>query len=145
LCKFDDLQLDVWQIDHDLGFDPLTGLKSHSISYQHHADFEIAEQKPPYLAVAMSLRLEATYFNQLTQYFEPFVEAWQVKQEITQKSKDSMFDVSLKSSDLLNLNVTYGMAASLRNIQNEVNEILRRVDEQMMVGDKLEKEKGDKA
>lgn len=64
----------------------------------------------------MSLRLEATYFNQLTQYFEPFIEAWTVKQEITQKNKHSPFDVSLKSSDLLNMNVTYGMAASLRNI-----------------------------
>lgn len=56
-----------------------------------------------------------------------------------------MFDVSLKSSDLLNLNITYGMAASLSNIQNDVNEIFRRVDEEMMFDDKLEKEKADKA
>ena len=66
LCRLEDLQLDVWQIDHDLGFDPLTGLTSHTIPNQQHVDFEIAERQPPYLAVAMSLRLEATYFNQLT-------------------------------------------------------------------------------
>lgn len=43
----------------------------------------------------------------------------------------------MKSNDLLNINVTYGMAASLRNIQNEVNDILRRVEEQMKLDDKI--------
>lgn len=85
----------------------------------------------------MSLRLEATYFNQLTQYFEPFIEAWNLKQEIIQKNKDAHFEVFLKSNDLLNINVTYGMAASLRNIQTEVNDILRRVEEQMRLDDKI--------
>lgn len=32
LFKFDNLQFDIWQIDHDLSFDPLTGMKSQAIS-----------------------------------------------------------------------------------------------------------------
>jgi len=55
-----------------------------------------------------------------------------------------MYEVDLTGKDLLNLNVTYGMAASLRNIQAEIDAISRRVEEQMMLDEKLENEKGDK-
>jgi hypothetical protein len=34
LFKFDNLQFDIWQIDHDLSFDPLTGMQSQVISLE---------------------------------------------------------------------------------------------------------------
>jgi len=48
-----------------------------------HQDFQISDGgRLPYLDTDMKLSLEATYFNQLTQNFEPFVEPWQVRMAI---------------------------------------------------------------
>lgn len=40
-----------------------------------------------------------------------------------------MFKMQVRSQNMININLTYGMFASLRHIQLEVNEALRRIKE----------------
>ena len=91
------------------------------ISMQHqqsltHPAFSISSAfEPPYLQINGHVGLEATYFNQMTQQFEPFIEPWKMQASISQTVKNDMFDIKIFSKDLLNLNITYGMALSIRN------------------------------
>ena len=75
-----------------------------------------------FMEIHSSLKLDATYFNQITQVFEPFIEPWQLDLNIVQKEEHAVFSLKLTGVEQLICNLTYGMALSLRNIYVEALE-----------------------
>jgi len=71
---------------------------------------------PPFNKVELQLSLYATYYNQLSQAFEPFLEPWSLNLEINQKSESDRRDIKVFSGDFLNLNITFGMALNILQI-----------------------------
>lgn len=70
----------------------------------------------PYLKVEAHARLSSSYYNQLTQHFEPLVEPWALSTHVVQKEQGAMFKMRVESLQMININFTYGMFASLRHI-----------------------------
>ena len=50
---------------------------------------------------------------------------------MSQQTQNSHFMISLNSDEFLNINVTYGMASSLRNVQLEVDEVMQKTQEEL--------------
>ncbi len=50
---------------------------------------------------------------------------------MSQQTQNSHFMISLNSDEFLNINVTYGMASSLRNVQLEVDEVMLKTQEEL--------------
>lgn len=63
------------------------------------------------------MRTYATYYNQMSQAFEPFIEPWSLEVIIKQKSKDHLQDIKIFSKDFLNINITYGMAFNITEVK----------------------------
>ena len=89
---------------------------------------DIGEEKPPLFELMAGMHLESTYFNQITQVFEPFVEPWFIDVLVSKVKPKDLYDIRVKSNKLLNVNVTFGMALSLRNILFEIQDILAEID-----------------
>lgn len=69
--------------------------------------------------------MEATYFNQITQHLEPFIEPWLLSGSILQETKTSLFDIQINSEKFLNLNVTFGMAKTLHSIKQVIENLMK--------------------
>ncbi len=50
---------------------------------------------------------------------------------MSQQTQNSHFMISLNSDEFININVTYGMASSLRNVQLEVDEVMLKTQEEL--------------
>ena len=76
-------------------------------------------EKPdePYLKVKARGRIEASYFNMLVAAYEPLIEPWRMELEVLQEEEDQPMDAELALPDLLNLNLTLGMAHVLKRLQ----------------------------
>ena len=46
--------------------------------------------KPPYNKMNLSFQIYATYYNQMSQAFEPFIEPWSMEIKIEQKKPSSI-------------------------------------------------------
>jgi hypothetical protein len=88
------------------------------------------------MEISSHLNLDATYFNQITQVFEPFIEPWTLQLIIEQKVANDIMNIEISSEEQLIFNVTYGMALSLRNIYVEALEQIYAVDDLFEVQDR---------
>lgn len=81
------------------------------------------------MEISSLLKLDATYFNQITQVFEPFIEPWVLQLNIEQKVENDILNLKITGKEELICNLTYGMALSLRNIYVEALEQIYAVDD----------------
>lgn len=86
---------------------------------------------PPYAVQRARLSIYGTYYNQLSQAFEPFIEPWSVKLAIKQEDENEIQKLSLESDDYLNFNFTYGMAVAIKDIKNRLIEKTFKIDDQL--------------
>jgi hypothetical protein len=86
---------------------------------------------PPYSVQKASLSIYGTYYNQLSQAFEPFIEPWSVKLTIKQEDEKEIQKLNLESSEYLNFNFTYGMAVAIKDIKNRLIEKTFKIDDQL--------------
>lgn len=75
---------------------------------------------PPYSKLEANMKIYATYFNQLSQSFEPFLEPWSINLEISQKDQDGQQDTKIYSSDFVNIILTYGMAMNIMEVKTKL-------------------------
>lgn len=86
---------------------------------------------PPYSVQKASLSIYGTYYNQLSQAFEPFIEPWSVKLTIKQEDEKEIQKLNLESNEYLNFNFTYGMAVAIKDIKNRLIEKTFKIDDQL--------------
>ena len=77
---------------------------------------------PPYYEMGVELRLFATYYNILSQAYEPFIEPWELSYEFEQKDKNSIPYNKLESKTFLEINLSTAMAKCVMDIVNRINE-----------------------
>jgi len=53
---------------------------------------------PNLLEINVSFNVQSTYFNQITQVFEPFIEPWRLEIPIFKKEENAVLDISVKSN-----------------------------------------------
>ena len=70
----------------------------------------------------IKLGLYGTYFNQLSQALEPFIEPWSIKVQNIQKFEKSIPEYKIWSDEFLDINLTFGMAVTIREIKARVLE-----------------------
>ena len=70
----------------------------------------------PILKVEAELSLGADYFNHSNGAYEPLIEPWEVFATVKQKDIGSSQIINVKSTKMLNLNLTYGVAICLKNV-----------------------------
>ena len=86
---------------------------------------------PPYYKMDIKLGLYGTYFNQLSQALEPFIEPWSIKVQNVQKFEKSIPEYKIWSNEFLDINLTFGMAVTIREIKARVLEKTFLMEEQM--------------
>ena len=79
----------------------------------------------------IKLGLYGTYFNQLSQALEPFIEPWSIKVQNIQKFEKSIPEYKIWSNEFLDINLTFGMAVTIREIKARVLEKTFLMEEQM--------------
>lgn len=109
----------------DNSFDPFTKVLEQLPTKRYKS---ATQSLPAFLEVDATMNFESKYFNQITQVFEPFIEPWSLQAFISQKVEKGLLDVSIKSTQLLNVNITYAMALCLRNISAQITKTLRQID-----------------
>ena len=78
--------------------------------------------KHPYLKLDAGLLLESNYFNISSGSYEPLIEPWTFTSEVMQKTPASAMVVDLKSEEMLDICVTYGMALALKRLQTKMGQ-----------------------
>lgn len=78
--------------------------------------------KDPYLKVKATMRVDANYFNMLVAAYEPLVEPWNLDINVLQIDEASPLRAFINFPDIINLNLTFGMAMI-------VNQFLQRMGE----------------
>ena len=86
---------------------------------------------PPYYQMDIKLGLYGTYFNQLSQALEPFIEPWSIKVKNVQKFENSIPEYKIWSDEFLDINLTFGMAVTIREIKARILEKTFLMEEQM--------------
>jgi len=67
----------------------------------------------------------------LSQAFEPFIEPWALDLVITQKEEHSIQDMKLSSKNFLNINLSYGMAVTIRDLKDRILNKTFKIDEEL--------------
>ena len=83
---------------------------------------------PPFNNLKVSVKLYATYFNQMSQAFEPFIEPWSLDVTMKQNEADSIQDLKIFSGDFMNLNVSYGLAFNIMDLKTRILEKVAKID-----------------
>ena len=78
--------------------------------------------KHPYLKLDAGLLLESNYFNISSGSYEPLIEPWTFSSQILQKTLASAMVIHLKSDEMLDMCVTYGMALALKRLQTKMGQ-----------------------
>ncbi len=78
--------------------------------------------KDPYLKVKASLRMDANYFNMLVAAYEPLIEPWQLEVDVYQEEEDTPMYAQIDLPDIINVNLTIGMAMVLNSLRYRVME-----------------------
>lgn len=76
----------------------------------------------PYLKVDAGLLMESNYFNMDSGSYEPLLEPWTFSAQVMQKTGNSAMEVNLSSDEMLNINLTYGMALAVKRITKKINQ-----------------------
>lgn len=84
-----------------------------------------------YYELSTSCAIYATYYNETSQAFEPFIEPWAVGVRIEQKTKHDIQDIRVESNDFLNINFTHGMAQQIKEIKARIVERTFKIDEEL--------------
>jgi hypothetical protein len=82
-----------------------------------------------------SLGIYGTYYNQISQAFEPFIEPWDMTCIMKQETEKDSQKYEIKSDKYLDFNLTYGMAVNIKDIKNRV------IDKTFKIDEDLQKEK----
>lgn len=81
-----------------------------------------------FMNVAASFKFNATYFNQVTQDFEPFIEPWRLDVKVKQWYENDAYRIEVNAEDEFKFTASYGMAMSLRNIQAQTEQRFYSID-----------------
>ena len=84
--------------------------------------------EPPFQEFGVQLRTYATYFNCLSQAYEPFIEPWDLDLATCQKTHDSALKTKMVSNHLLQINFTTGMIQCLHNIWTRLRKSLVKME-----------------
>ena len=76
----------------------------------------------PYTKLDSALLLESSYFNMDSGSYEPLIEPWTMNAMMLKKTKNSAMEVKLSSDEMLNINLTYGMALAVKRITKKITE-----------------------
>ena len=60
------------------------------------------------------LNLTASYFNAANGSYEPLLEPWNLEARMIQKDEFTSINLNVLSEDMLNINLTFGMALALK-------------------------------
>ena len=71
--------------------------------------------------VKAGLSLESSYFNNDVGCYEPLIEPWIINVQSLQKTAMTSQEIELKSEQIMNFNMTYGMAIAMRKIQDRID------------------------
>ena len=83
--------------------------------------FYFKKFNPPHHEFGVQMRLFATYYNILSQAYEPFMEPWEMDFVSCQRVKDQGVENKIESKTFLEINLSTGMAFSVKNFQNRLN------------------------
>jgi hypothetical protein len=78
------------------------------------------EEEKAFNNTSASLSLEIFYFNMSLQQYEPMLEPWVLEFSQYQAERFSGETISLSSPELLNLNVTFALVATLTKLQKRL-------------------------
>ena len=78
--------------------------------------------KWPSMKLDAALIFEANYFNMHSGSYEPLIEPWTFNAMVLQKTMYSAQEIKLSSDEMLNLNLTYGMALAIKRIQTKIGQ-----------------------
>ena len=87
----------------------------------------------PFYRVEAGLILESNYFNAETGSYEPIIEPFSWNAMILQKTVWSAKEYFIKSDEILNLNVTYGMALALKLINKRMSQKKEDWEDEMKI------------
>jgi hypothetical protein len=76
----------------------------------------------PYMKLDAGLLLEANYFNIDSGSYEPLIEPWTFNAAVLQKTAFSAQEVKLSSDEMLEINMTYGMALAVKRITQKISQ-----------------------
>lgn len=74
----------------------------------------------PHMKLDAALILESNYFNIDSGSYEPLIEPWTFNAMILQKTLYSPQEIKLSSDEMLNFNLTYGMALAVKRMQTKL-------------------------
>jgi hypothetical protein len=80
----------------------------------------IGISKYPFLEANVSFHMEASYYNKDVDCYEPLIEPWSLNVYARQKLVKSSMDVEIRSNELFNINVSYGVIIALKMIQDKM-------------------------
>ena len=78
--------------------------------------------KDPYLKISASLRMDANYFNMIVAAYEPLIEPWNLELDVLQEEEDMALNAEVRLPDIVNINLTLGMAMVLNSLRYRVME-----------------------
>lgn len=78
--------------------------------------------KNPFMKVDACIAMESNYFNMESGSYEPLIEPWMFSALVLQKTKNSGMEIKLTSDQMLNINLTYGMALAVMQIMKKISQ-----------------------
>jgi len=73
--------------------------------------------KARYSEQNVSMSIYASYFNELSQSYEPFIEPWTMVVETYQETPKDLNNIKVSSQENLEINMTTGLAENIRSIK----------------------------
>ena len=77
------------------------------------------------------MSIYATYYNLLSQAFEPLIEPWSLNIVGVKDSQNSIEELSIRVEDFIEVNLTYGMAVQIREIKQRILNKTFKISEKM--------------
>jgi len=72
--------------------------------------------------------IEMNYFNHRSLAYEPLMEPWNVSFSLSQLARYTPQIITLSSSKMLNVNMTFGMAMTVKKIKDRVLESVKQAE-----------------
>ena len=73
--------------------------------------------KSRYIEWNVGMSIYASYFNELSQSYEPFIEPWTMVVETYQETPKDLQHMKVSSQENLEINMTTGLAENIRSIK----------------------------
>lgn len=98
-------------------------LKKIGVWKWHHKDYE--KNGLVYRDIQVLADLYMNYFNHRTLAYEPLLEPWYIHTSVTQFTRYTQQEIVLNSQKMLNINMTFGMAMTIKKIKERVLESMK--------------------